>query len=217
MSPLMSYLTGFGLASGVGAKAYVPVLALGALHHTEYFELSPQWAWIASPAVMVVLAVLTVAEIWVESDPDLAQYVDLVHYLPKAATGFIAFAAATGTVDQSLLELGASGLLGTGTAAAVAFVRHRLRGATREVFALHHWVGRAVGLGEAGVSATASLAAVVAPVLALAALAALVACALVLSRLGAAPLKACVNPDCRQRIPRQALACMHCGAEQPRT
>ena len=57
MPSLMSYLTGFGLASGVGAKAAIPVLMLGGLHYTEWFELSERFAWIASPPVMIVLAV----------------------------------------------------------------------------------------------------------------------------------------------------------------
>jgi len=51
---IVSYLTAFGLATGAGTKATIPVIALGLFHHTRYFELSPRWEWIASPPVPAV-------------------------------------------------------------------------------------------------------------------------------------------------------------------
>ncbi len=63
MESLMTYMAAFGLASGAGAKAVIPVLALGAFSYTPYFELSQRFAWIADPAVMIVLGVLVFVEI----------------------------------------------------------------------------------------------------------------------------------------------------------
>ena len=60
MTPLMTYLAGFGLASAAGAKAFIPVLLLGGLHYTKYVELSESFRWIADPAVMVVLGILVI-------------------------------------------------------------------------------------------------------------------------------------------------------------
>jgi hypothetical protein len=209
----MSYLSGFGLASGVGAKAFIPVLALGAFHYTEYFELSERWAWIASPPVMVILGVMIVVEIVIDASPELGEYSDVIGYLPKAVAGFIAFAAATGTVDQSLLELGASGLLGSGTAAAVHWMRNRIRRPVREaVEGLHEGVGKTATLGEAGVSALAAGGAVLSPVLAVAMLAAIAGVALWVAKTIDGRRVACVH--CGEPIRPGAMVCIHCNGEQ---
>jgi hypothetical protein len=213
MSSLMSYLTAFGLASGAGGKACIPVLLLGAFHYTEYFELSERFAWIANPAVMIVLGVLVIAEIIVDSSPELGEYADLVGYLPKAAAGFIAFAAATGTVDQSLVELGASGLLGSGTATAAHWLRNRVRRPIREYAEdVHEGVGRAASVGEAGVSAVVAGGAVISPIVALVFLAVLVVVALMVVRMLDRRRVPCVH--CEQPIRPGAIVCIHCGREQ---
>jgi hypothetical protein len=213
MQTLMSYLTGFGLAGGVGAKAFIPVLALGAFHYTDYFELSPQWAWIASPAVMVVLGLLVLVELVVDANPDLGQYSDLAGYLPKVVAGFIAFAAATGAVDQSLVQLGTSGLLGGATAGAVHFLRNRARRPLRDhVEHLHSHFGRAASLGEAGVSATAAVGALVAPVFGLVLLVGLVGVAFVVVHALDSRRVACVH--CGAPIRPDAVVCRHCKREQ---
>jgi len=213
MQTLMSYLTGFGLASGAGAKAAIPVLLLGALHYTEWFELSERFAWIASPPVMIVLGVLVIVEIAVDSSPELAEYADFAAYLPKAAAGFIAFAAATGDVDQSLLELGGSGLLGATTASAAHYLRNRVRRPFRH-FAedLHQSIPRSASLGEAGVSAVVAGGAVVAPVLGLVLLAVVVVVAIAIAEAVDRRRVACIR--CGQPIRPGALVCIHCKAEQ---
>jgi len=211
MSPLMSYLTAFGLASGVGVKAFIPVLALGAFHHTGYFVLSDRWAWIASPAVMVVLAVLVLAEILVDSIPELGELSDTVAYLPKMVVGFIAFAAATGTVDQSLLELTGSGLLGTGTAAAAHWMRNGVRRPIRDyVEDVHEGVSRTAS--EAGVSAVVTGGAIVSPVVGLVLLAVLAGAALMVARALDRRRVPCVH--CAEPIRPGAVICVHCGREQ---
>lgn len=213
MSTLMSYLTGFGLAGGVGAKAFIPVLALGFLHHTEYFELSPRWAWIADPMVMTVLAVLAVAEIAVDSNPDLGEYADLVHYLPKLAIGFIAFAAATGKVDQNLIELSASGLLGSATAGASHFLRSGARRYLREsVEHAHPRLGMVASLGEAGASAVTAGAAIFAPLLGLLAFLGLSGAALGVAWVMDGRRVSCVH--CSGPIRPGAVVCPHCQRDQ---
>lgn len=212
MTTLMSYLAGFGLATGVGAKAFIPVLMLGGFHHTPYFELSPRWSWIADPVVMVILGVLVVAEILVDSIPELAEYSDAVSYLPKFVVGFIAFAAVTGSVDQELLELTGSGLLGSTTATGVHFVRTKVRRPWRDSFeTVHASFGRAASVSEAGISATVSGASVVAPPvgLAMAAVGAVAAWGVWRFASGRGP--GC--PECGGRVHRDALVCPHCRAE----
>lgn len=213
MQPLMSYLTAFGLAGGVGAKAFIPVLALGAFHYTEYFELSERWAWIASPPVMVALGVMVLVEIVVDANPELGAYADVVGYLPKVAAGFVAFAAATGTVDQGLVDLGTSGLLGGATAGTVHFLRNRARQPLREhVEHLHGHIGKAASLGEAGVSAATAVSAVIAPLVSLAMLLAAVGCAFAIAHGFDRRRVTCVH--CGRPIRPDARVCIHCKRDQ---
>ena len=164
MTTLMSYLAGLGLASGAGAKAFIPVLALGAFHYTDYFELSARGRWIADPVVMVVIGILVIVEIAADAIPEVGEWLDTVGYLPKVVAGFIVLAAATGEVHSSLVELTASGLLGGGTAAVAHAVRTKVRRPFR-MFAedLHPVVGRIASVAEAGVSAAVSGTAMVLP------------------------------------------------------
>ena len=151
-------MSAFGLAGGAGAKAFIPLLLLGGFHYTPYFELGERFAWIASPQVLVVLGVLVVLEILVDSVPELGEYSDIVAYLPKVVAGFIAFAAATGSLDESLVQLGVSGALGGGTAAGVHWVRNQIRRPFREVAeTLHGGAARAARVGEAGISGIVKL------------------------------------------------------------
>ena len=212
MGSLMSIMTGFGLAGGAGAKAFIPLLLIGGFHYTPYFELGERFAWIASPQVMVVLGVLVVLEILVDSVPELGEYADLVSYLPKIVAGFVAFAAATGSVDENLMQLGISGALGGGTAAGVHWVRNQIRRPFREVAeTLHGGAARFASLGEAGVSTVVASSAIIAPPVAIFAL-----CAFALAGFGVSKKlggRSAVCPTCGGRTYPDALACPTCGSE----
>lgn len=125
MGILEQYLTAFGLSAAAGTRASVPVLALGSFHYTPWFELSREWAWIAHPAVMGLLTVLLALEFYAESHPDLSALNRFAGYAPALFSGFIAFASVTGTVDESLQSLAASGALGGITALVVRHARNR--------------------------------------------------------------------------------------------
>jgi hypothetical protein len=211
MTTLMSYLSGFGLATGAGAKAFVPILLLGAFHYTPYFELTDRWRWIANPVVMSVLGVLVLAEILVDSIPELGEHSDLVAYLPKFAAGFIGFAAITGNLDHDLVALSGSGLLGGGTAVAVHWARTKVRSPFRmAVEGLHSSAGRVASVSEAGMSATLAGTAVLVPPASIALAAVGLALMLVVWRAGAGRRPTC--PSCDRPTRRGALACPHCGA-----
>jgi len=215
MGTIMGYLTAFGLAGGAGTKAFIPVFLLGLLHHTDYFNLAPQFEWIARPPVLVVLGVLIVLELWADAHPDISWLSDLTGYVSKWAAGFIAFAAATGQLDDSLVKLGASGVLGGTTAAGVHFVRNKIRKPFREMSATVESVGKVASLGEGGLSALTSLAAVLMPVLSLVILAGAVGGGLMLAYGWSGREKTCANPACGKPIPVKAEVCAHCRAEQP--
>jgi len=212
MDSILPYLTAFGLATGAGSKASIPVIALGLFHYTPYFELSPRWEWIASPPVLIILGVLLVIELYADSHPEFGEFVDSIGYLPSLVAGFIAFAATTGTVDESLLKLAASGLLGSGTAVVVRSIRNRMRAPLREsVEDLHDHAGALATAGEAGATAAISAASFMVP--AAGAVAALLAVISAFS-LGAILKGARVAcPHCGTMIDSRALVCAGCKAD----
>jgi len=211
MESLMTYMAAFGLAAGAGAKAFIPVFALGAFSYTPFFELSQRFAWIADPVVITILGVLVVIEIAVDAHPDLGRYSDVVAYLPKVAAGFLGFAAVTGTLDDSLVQLGASGILGGGTAAGVHWLRNQVRRPFRDLAEdAHETAGKLASVGEAGASATLAGTALVAPPLSALALVGFVAVSVVTLRAVDGRRVPCDN--CGEGIRPGVLVCPHCRA-----
>ncbi len=212
METLMTYMAAFGLSAGAGAKAFIPVLALGAFSYTPYFELSQRFAWIADPAVITVLGVLVIIEIVVDAHPDLGRYSDVVAYLPKVAAGFLGFAAVTGRLDESLVQLGVSGILGGGTAAGVHWLRNQVRRPFRDLAEdAHETAGKLASVGEAGASATLAGTALVAPPLSALALVGFVAMSFVTLRAVDGRRVPC--DQCGGDIRPGALVCPHCRAK----
>jgi hypothetical protein len=213
METLMTYMAAFGLATGAGAKAFIPILALGAFHYTPYFDLAPRFAWIADPMVMVILGVLVVLEIVVDSHPDLGRFSDVVSYLPKIVAGFIGFAAVTGRLDPDVAQLGASGVLGGGTAAGVHWLRNQVRQPFRDLAEdAHESAGKVASLSEAGASAALSGTALIVPPVSMVLAFALVGGSVAVSRQAGRRRVACVH--CGEPIRPGALVCLHCKREQ---
>jgi len=213
METLMTYMAAFGFATGAGAKAFIPILVLGAFHYTPYFELTGRFAWIADPLVMGILGVLVVLEIVIDSHPDLGRFSDYVSYLPKIVAGFIGFAAITGQLDSDVAQLGASGVLGGGTAAGVHWLRNKVRQPFRD-FAedTHESAGKVASLSEAGASAALSGTAVVVPPLSMVLAFALVGGSVAVARKAEARRVPCAH--CGEPIRPGALVCVHCKREQ---
>lgn len=213
METLMTYMAAFGLATGAGAKAFVPILALGAFSYTPYFELTGRFAWIADPMVMGVLGVLVVLEIVVDSHPDLGRFSDVVAYLPKVVAGFIGFAAVTGQLDPDVAQLGASGVLGGGTAAGVHWLRNKVRQPFRDLAEdTHESAGKVASLSEAGASAALSGTALLAPPVSMVLALALVGGSVAVARRADGKRVPCVH--CAEPIRPGALVCVHCKREQ---
>ncbi len=213
MESLMTYMAAFGLAAGAGAKAFIPVLALGAFSYTPYFELSQRFAWIADPMVLVVLGVLVIVEIVVDAHPDLGRFSDVAAYLPKMVAGFLAFAAVTGRLDNDLVQLGASGVLGGGTAGGVHWIRNQVRRPFRDLAEdTHESVGKLASVGEAGASAALAGTALVAPPLSMLLLGALTTSAVMTVRTANRRRIPCLH--CGEAIRPGALVCPHCKRDQ---
>ncbi len=213
METLMTYMAAFGLATGAGAKAFIPILALGVFSYTPYFELAGRFTWIADPMVMGILGVLVVLEIVVDSHPDMGRFSDLVAYLPKIVAGFIGFAAVTGRLDGDLAQLGASGVLGGGTAAGVHWLRNKVRQPFRD-FAedTHETAGKVASLSEAGASAALSGSAMLVPPVSMALALVLVGGSVVVARRAGSARVPCNH--CGEPVRPGALVCPHCKRDQ---
>ena len=213
MESLMTYMAAFGLAAGAGAKAFIPVLALGAFSYTPYFELSERFGWIADPVVMAVLGGLVVLEIIVDAHPELGRFSDTVSYLPKVVAGFLAFAAVTGRLDENLVQLSASGIFGGGTAAGVHWLRNKVRRPFRDLAEdAHGAAGKLASVGEASASATLSGTALLVPPVSLLMVFAFAASAVVVIRVADRRREECIH--CGELIRPNALVCPHCRREQ---
>lgn len=207
---ILTLLTAFGLATGAGAKAFVPVLLLGLFHYTVWFDLSADYLWIAHPVVISILAVLVLIELWVDAHPDLGGASAIVGYLSKFVAGFIAVAAVVGQLDPEITELAGSGLLGGVTAITVHGARNAIRRPIRESAEIaHESVGKIFSAGEAATAATISAAAILSPFAGLAAIALAIVSGVLLWRIGTrrSPCGAC-----GAMIRSQALVCPSCGA-----
>jgi len=130
---ILSYMTAFGLAAGAGSRACMVILALGVFHYTPYFELSASYAWVAEVPVMFVVGFITLLDLLADLNPEVSELNDIAQYLPGLVAGFLCFAAMTGSVDNSLLHLVISGVLGGGVATGARFVRNGLSDMSREI------------------------------------------------------------------------------------
>lgn len=218
---VLSILSAAGLAGSAGHRAFIPALAVGALHHvaaasagageTPFFALSGNFAWLGDPVVMVVLGVLTVVELLAEANPDVPELVNLAMKLPKAASGFILAAAAMGQMSESSMLLATSGLLGAGTALGVDHVRADVKHTVDEGMgeATDGMSTKAISVAESGWSLGLAGVSITMPVLVLAAGAIFGAVWFWRRSKNAAKLPC---PACTKPVHPQATACPHCRA-----
>jgi uncharacterized membrane protein len=182
-SEVMQILTGAGLAGASGHRAFLPPLLLGLAHRMAagdpepWFQLSEKFQWMGDTKVLVILSVLTLVEYLAEKNPDAPELVTLALKAPKAVSGFLVAAAAMGTVDDSVLALSASGILGTATSLGVDTMRAGVKHAIQQPLsdATHGVSDKAMGAAETAWSGFMTYLAWVVPILALVGIGVLVA------------------------------------------
>ena len=164
---LMTIFAASGLSVAAGQRAMLAAFALGAVHHTEYFELSSRFLWLASTPVLVVLGVLALIELLADWFPEVSELTEVAAVAPRVVVGFLSAAAMAGTVDDSLTALAGSGVLGVGAALTTHSAMQRFRRATRDIDdTADHAASAATTLTATGLTASAFVApALVVPVL----------------------------------------------------
>ncbi len=218
---LLAILSAAGLAGAAGHRASIPALALGVLHHVAgmtagggepFFALGERFDWLANPGVMGILGVLAIIEVLAEANPDMPELTELALKAPKLAAGFLVVGATVGTMDDSLMLLTTSGVLGAGTALVVDNVRADIKRAIDEPLADATDGGstKAMALAETGWAAGLSVAAIVVPVAVLGAAGILFFVWKGKSAASKARMIPC--PACGEQRHAEATACPHCQA-----
>lgn len=217
---LMQILSAAGLAGASGHRAFLPPLLLGLAHRwaaataapgeDPFFALSQKFQWLADPAVIGILAVLAIVEFIAEQNPDAPEIVNLALKLPKAVSGFITAASAVGAVNDNVVVLAASGVLGSGLSLGVDTLRADVKHAVQEPLsdATHGASDKAMGWLETAWTGFLTAMSWVLPILAVAGLLVLAGVWWTRRRVADAGRVAC--PSCGHRGRPGARVCAGC-------
>ncbi|MEZ5459776.1 MAG: DUF4126 domain-containing protein [Steroidobacteraceae bacterium] len=161
---LLSIALGVALAAAVGLRVFLPLFALSVAASAGWVTLADSFAWLATPAALVMLGVATLIEIGAYYVPGIDNLLDLLATPAALAAGTIA-AAAVITDLPPLLRWTTAIIAGGGAAAMTQGASSLLRAkSTATTGGLGNGV---VATGELGGAALLSALALFAPMLAL--------------------------------------------------
>ncbi len=102
---MLELLTGTGLATAAGLNAALPLLVLGALDRwTGLVDLPDAWAWLSSPWVLALLALLLALEVVADKVPGFDHANDVVQTLVRPTAGGIVFGAGTSSATATVTD-----------------------------------------------------------------------------------------------------------------
>jgi hypothetical protein len=166
-------LSGIGLSTAAGLRAYLPLLAVAVgshiptAHGGHLVQLTPPFHFLGSWQFIIILGALGLIEFVVDKIPLLVHVSDLFHTVIRPASGAIVMAGTTNTLSTHSVWLAAV------VGAILALTVHSAKAASRPgISAVTAGLGNPViSLGEDGAAALLILFAMVAPYLVLAVLA----------------------------------------------
>jgi hypothetical protein len=130
LAPLLPALAlGIALAAAAGLRAWLPMLAAGALARLGVLELGSSFRFLASDQALVVFGVATLIELVGDKVPAVDHALDLVGTPLRPLAGAVLAASVLGTVTDPLT----STLLGIAVGAPTALVPHVAKSALRAV------------------------------------------------------------------------------------
>jgi len=161
-SLLIQILAGVGLAAAAGLRAFLPPLVLGLLARFDLVTLRGDLDWIAATPALILFATAVLVEVLADKIPLLDHALDVLGMVVKPAAGALVLAAPL--VDMGPLTTLVVALTVGGTVAATV---HATKSALRLAS-----TGTTGGMGnpvlsmaEDGLSLTATILAVLAPLL----------------------------------------------------
>lgn len=93
-------LTAFGLSGAAGLNACLPLLAVGLLGRFGGLDLSPSFAFLAEPWMLVLLGVLFVLDTVGDKIPAVDHVLHGIGVVAYPVAGAVAFASQTGAVER---------------------------------------------------------------------------------------------------------------------
>lgn len=161
---VLSIALGVGLAAAVGLRVFLPMLVVGLAAYTGHLTLSSGFAWVATPAALLMLSVATLVEILAYYIPGVDNLLDAIS-TPVALIAGTVVAAAVMADLPPLVKWTTAIIAGGGAAGLTQGITALLRGKStlltaglgNPVLATAEWTG-ALGL---------ALLAIFAPLLAL--------------------------------------------------
>ncbi|GHO84169.1 DUF4126 domain-containing protein [Dictyobacter formicarum] len=121
--------TSYGLAFASGINAYLPLfsLAVAARIWPDQFHVNPHFAFITQPWFMVMMAVLTLADLFADKIPVVDHIWDTIHTVIRPVAGAIVAAAASNQTMDNTWWMPLTLALGAG----LAGVTHTTKATTR--------------------------------------------------------------------------------------
>lgn len=111
----VSIALGIGLAAATGLRLFLPMLVVSAAAYTGHLPLSDTFAWLATPAALVLLSVAAVAEILAYYIPGLDNLLDTLA-TPAAFVAGTIISAAVFTDLSPMVKWAAAIIAGGGIA-----------------------------------------------------------------------------------------------------
>ncbi|MCU1431728.1 MAG: hypothetical protein JWP95_833 [Actinotalea sp.] len=104
---MLELLAGTGLATAAGLNAALPLIVLGALDRwTSLVELPAQWAWLSDGWVLVILAVVLLADVVADKVPGADHINDIISTVVRPTAGGLAFGAGSGSETVAVTDPG---------------------------------------------------------------------------------------------------------------
>jgi hypothetical protein len=125
LAAIGTLLAALGLSATAGLRAYIPLLAVGLAGSADIMPLQDSFKDLASPTVIIILAVLVVAEFIIDKIPLVDHVSDAVHTIIRPVSGAIIMAG-TGNSLSTLSPWVAAAL-----GALLALVFHGAKATTR--------------------------------------------------------------------------------------
>jgi Domain of unknown function (DUF4126) len=122
----LSIMLGIGLAAATGFRVFLPMLVVSVAGYTGHLPLGEGFAWLGTPAAMLMLGVAAVLEVGAYFIPGVDNLLDLLA-APVAVLAGVIVSAATMTDLPPMMKWTAAIVAGGGTAGIV----HGLTAAVR--------------------------------------------------------------------------------------
>lgn len=165
---VLSIALGVGLAAAVGLRVFLPMLVVGLAAYSGHLTLSSGFAWVASPAALLMLSVATLAEILAYYVPGIDNLLDTIATPAALIAGTVVAAAVMADLPPlvkwttaAIAGGGAAGLTQTTTALLRAKSTLLTAGVGNHVLATGEWAS-ALGLALLALFAPVAALAVVA-------------------------------------------------------